>query len=1013
MKRRIKNRKWMAFLLAAFMTLTTAPGVVMAEEMPGGSADVEVVSDTENTDRTDTVEETAGQCTVTEGCTLEEGHAGECVLASNDEEEINNASMSGYCGGDTTSGEHTYTYPTGDTTGIQKVYENISWSLSSNGDDTYKLTLSGSGIMADWVYVGGAIRTAVVSSPWSDYSDKITEIQMDSGITLGKRAFQGLSVLTCFSIPSDITVIPEYAFADCISLNNVTIPQTVVSIGTAAFRACDTMTEIDFPSSVVEWGDSIMIGCQNLKTVQLPSNMTEIPQGMFRDCAALENINFPDNLTGIGNNAFSGCNSLAFLDLSNTKLVTIGSSFSGISSLKQVCLPATVKTVGENAFTGTGLTSIMLPPKVDFIMGTAFGTADTPCSSLIAAVMKTEPFDIYEENDSGAGGEYWNRIGSGIFKNIGENSVVYFEGDKVPLAFSGAYAENRINPDHTALAVTNGGTFKEGTVFEAGKLSDNFRDGGIFGGWYDNPEFTGSPVTSAVPGATYYAKWISLADMEIKYGESAVMKTTDTSLSVENLSDWSTSDDKVVTVDQEGNIKAEGTGTAVITATGNFGGKETTFKAVITVTPRELVYSYTSGEPGSGSITYPYTEGHHALSDSLKFSWKDDADQIVTLEEGKDINYTYTVTDAGASGGGTEYTYDYLPMPAGVYKNVKFNLLNPNYTFVLQDGSSREYLELDVNVTDAGNTRAYLAGVKPTGSEFTYDGKGKLPVSGILQAYDKNSGTSDFIDIGTFTVNIEGLNDTEFDEEVSGIAAGTDIGAVEGLDLPTEPGTYVIIISACENGRYIYKSQVFSIARATVTITPDNQSVHVGDAMPEFTYTVSGLAEDHSLAVSPTLTCSAENTDTAGTYVITAENAEVPDTEHYNSEIIYGQGTLTITEQDHTHSYGTEWKYDNNNHWHECTCGAKADEAAHTYGEWAVTKQASSAETGVRERTCTVCGYRQTESIPAVGTENTGKKDVPSTGDDNEMTYPLFFLFGSFGLGVLALFYAKRKRGNL
>lgn len=949
----------MAFLLAAFMTLTTAPGVVMAEEMPGGSADVEVVSDTENTDRTDTVEETAGQCTVTEGCTLEEGHAGECVLASNDEEEINNASMSGYCGGDTTSGEHTYTYPIGDTTGIQKVYENISWSLSSNGDDTYKLTLSGSGIMADWVYVGGAIRTAVVSSPWSDYSDKITEIQMDSGITLGKRAFQGLSVLTSFSIPSEITVIPEYAFADCISLNNVTIPQTVVSIGTAAFRACDTMTEIDFPSSVVEWGDSIMIGCQNLKTVQLPSNMTEIPQGMFRDCAALENINFPDNLTDIGNNAFSGCNSLAFLDLSNTKLVTIGSSFSGISSLKQVCLPATVKTVGENAFTGTGLTSIILPPKVDFIMGTAFGTADTPCSSLIAAVLKTEPFDIYEENDSGAGGEYWNRIGSGIFKNIGENSVVYFEGDKVPLAFSGAYAENRINSDHTALAVTNGGTFKEGTVFEAGKLSDNFRDGGIFGGWYDNPEFTGSPVTSAVPGATYYAKWISLADMEIKYGESAVMKTTDTSISVENLSDWSTSDDKVVTVDQEGNIKAEGTGTAVITATGNFGGKETTFKAVITVTPRELVYSYTSGEPGSGSITYPYTEGHHVLSDSLKFSWKDDADQIVTLEEGKDIDYTYTVTDAGASGGGTEYTYDYLPMPAGVYTDVKFNLLNPNYTFVLEDGSTREYLELDVNVTAEGNTRAYLAGVKSADStKFTYDGKGKLPVSGILQAYDKNSETSDPIDIGTFTVNIEGLNDTEFDEEVSGIATGTDIGAVEGLDLPTEPGTYVIIISACENGRYIYKSQVFSIAKATVTITPDNQSVHVGDAMPEFTYTVSGLAEGHSLAVSPTLTCSAENTDTAGTYVITADNAEVPDTEHYNSEIVYGQGTLSITEQDHTQSYDPG-------------------------------------------------------STPAVGTENTGKKDVPSTGDDNEMTYPLFFLFGSFGLGVLALFYAKRKRGNL
>lgn len=77
----------MAFLLAASMTLTMAPGAVMAEEMPGGSADVGIVSDTENADSTDTVEETAGQCTVTEGCTLEEGHAGECILEADEDKE--------------------------------------------------------------------------------------------------------------------------------------------------------------------------------------------------------------------------------------------------------------------------------------------------------------------------------------------------------------------------------------------------------------------------------------------------------------------------------------------------------------------------------------------------------------------------------------------------------------------------------------------------------------------------------------------------------------------------------------------------------------------------------------------------------------------------------------------------------------------------------------------------------------------------------------------------------------
>lgn len=38
-----------------------------------------------------------------------------------------------------------------------------------------------------------------------------------------------------------------------------------------------------------------------------------------------------------------------------------------------------------------------------------------------------------------------------------------------------------------------------------------------------------------------------------------------------------------------------------------------------------------------------------------------------------------------------------------------------------------------------------------------------------------------------------------------------------------------------------------------------------------------------------------------------------------------------ITIGSHTHDYSTEWKYDDNNHWHECACGNKTDIAAHTF----------------------------------------------------------------------------------
>ena len=87
-----------------------------------------------------------------------------------------------------------------------------------------------------------------------------------------------------------------------------------------------------------------------------------------------------------------------------------------------------------------------------------------------------------------------------------------------------------------------------------------------------------------------------------------------------------------------------------------------------------------------------------------------------------------------------------------------------------------------------------------------------------------------------------------------------------------------------------------------------------------------------------------------------------------------GNGTeVPITDPGHTHDYGTEWKYDKDNHWHECTCGDKANVAAHTPGEWIVDTEATETTDGSRHMECTVCGYvTATETIPAKGTSGGG-----------------------------------------
>lgn len=55
------------------------------------------------------------------------------------------------------------------------------------------------------------------------------------------------------------------------------------------------------------------------------------------------------------------------------------------------------------------------------------------------------------------------------------------------------------------------------------------------------------------------------------------------------------------------------------------------------------------------------------------------------------------------------------------------------------------------------------------------------------------------------------------------------------------------------------------------------------------------------------------------------------------------------------------WLSDDNTHWHECTCGEKIDEAAHTF-EWVIDKAPTATEVGSKHQQCTVCGH----ALPAV-----------------------------------------------
>ena len=126
--------------------------------------------------------------------------------------------------------------------------------------------------------------------------------------------------------------------------------------------------------------------------------------------------------------------------------------------------------------------------------------------------------------------------------------------------------------------------------------------------------------------------------------------------------------------------------------------------------------------------------------------------------------------------------------------------------------------------------------------------------------------------------------------------------------------------------------------------------------------------------------------------------------------------TMTPMADSHTHSYGTDWKADTNNHWHECACGDKADTAAHTF-KWVTNKEATATEKGSKHEECSVCGYKKAAvEIPATGSGSgsasqptkPGSTGSPQTGDSSSVLWLALLCISGGVLTVLGIA-GKRK----
>ncbi|BCZ37942.1 hypothetical protein GVanDAA622_26330 [Enterococcus faecium] len=245
-----KKSRLLAILLSAAMLLSMLPTVAFAEENESIPAE---------------------QCTVTEGCTLEEGHGGACAVEESETESTTEpdtesiaeptekppADPTEMLTTESADGDEDSSYETDEmtepisaddvllsaelaTSGSCGATEsdNVSWTLtvnnSNNEDPTYTLTISGTGAMADYAEAGTA--------PWCtalpEYQSKITEIIIGKDITIvGSNAFvwcRGVKTVT-FESESRLEQIKNQAFYSLNQLSSIEFPASLTEIGQGRF----------------------------------------------------------------------------------------------------------------------------------------------------------------------------------------------------------------------------------------------------------------------------------------------------------------------------------------------------------------------------------------------------------------------------------------------------------------------------------------------------------------------------------------------------------------------------------------------------------------------------------------------------------------------------------------------------------------------------------------------------------------------------------------------------------
>ena len=378
------------------------------------------------------------------------------------------------------------------------------------------------------------------------------------------------------TIGSQVQVLPS-CFLKNSKITVISIPSSVKTICNNAFENCKDLTSLTIPNSVTTIGNNAFAGCEKLAQIKLSNSLLSIEDKVFYDCAALQSIKMPNSITSIGASSFWGCISLKDITFS-VSIKRIGNcAFGRCSNINSIILPDSVETLGHNLFYQCGISSITLPSSITYIGSQTLGNGIKNIFSKIV-----HPLNVIMENDvfylldfwesylyvpAGSLAEYQSAPQWNNFRNIVapasainlDQSNISIKVDETRKLVASSDGSNQIftwSSSNDQIASVNNEGLVTGKGVGVAYISAKTTDG------------TGLIGTCRVSVEPILITSISFnknnVTMYCNDSTQLIANIKPTNASIKTLI-WTTSDENVATVDQEGNIHAINIGVATIT----------------------------------------------------------------------------------------------------------------------------------------------------------------------------------------------------------------------------------------------------------------------------------------------------------------------------------------------------------------------------------------------------------------------------------------------------------------